>query len=84
MRKWLLTASVSIAALAVTSGIAAADAFVDEAKAIVAAATSRVDKWDGPTTGPKAPRARPSSTLPATCATAASRVSPTAFRRRPR
>ena len=33
---------------------ARADAFVDEAKAVVAKAAGRADKWDGPTTGPKA------------------------------
>ncbi len=43
------------AALMVTAVTAArADDFVDNAKKIVAAATSRVDKWDGPTSGPKA------------------------------
>jgi ribose transport system substrate-binding protein len=35
-------------------GTSWADEMVDTAKAVVAAATSRVDKWDGPTSGPKA------------------------------
>lgn len=30
-----------------------ADAFLDQAKAVVAKAVGRVDKWDGPTSGPK-------------------------------
>lgn len=54
MKRGLLFASVGLAALAATAGVALADEYVDEAKAVVAAATSRVDKWDGPTTGPKA------------------------------
>ena len=33
---------------------ARADSLVDEAKAVVAKATARADKWEGPTTGPKA------------------------------
>ena len=36
------------------SATALADPFVDQAKAIVAKATSRASSWDGPTTGPKA------------------------------
>ena len=41
-------------ALALAPMAAHADALLDEAKAVVAKATGRVDKWDGPTTGPKA------------------------------
>ncbi len=54
MRRRLLFTTVGIAALAASAGMACADSFVDEAKATVAAATSRADKWDGPTSGPKA------------------------------
>lgn len=46
--------AASVLALAATAPPASADAFLDQAKATVAAATGRVDKWDGPTTGPKA------------------------------
>ena len=52
-RNLLLTA-VSAAALLLAPLSAKADALVDEAKAVVAKATSRADKWEGPTTGPKA------------------------------
>ena len=48
------TAVLIAATLTVLPSAARADALVDEAKAVVAKATSRVDKWDGPTTGPKA------------------------------
>lgn len=41
-------------ALAWPLHLAHADALVDEAKAAVAKASARADKWDGPTTGPKA------------------------------
>ncbi len=54
MSRKLFVASVSLAALVATASVALADDFVDQAKATVTAATSRVDKWDGPTTGPKA------------------------------
>jgi ribose transport system substrate-binding protein len=54
MSRLLLKAAVSGLALALAIGAARADALVDEAKAIVAKATSRADKWDGPTSGPKA------------------------------
>ena len=46
--------AASALALLAAAPAARADAFLDEAKAVVAAATGRVDKWDGPTTGPKA------------------------------
>lgn len=54
MGRFVLAAAT--AALTMTTVVAAAraDDFVDNAKKIVAAATSRVDKWEGPTTGPKA------------------------------
>ena len=47
---------LAVAGIALLAGAATvrADAFLDEAKAVVAAATGRADKWDGPTTGPKA------------------------------
>ncbi|MCW6510628.1 substrate-binding domain-containing protein [Lichenifustis flavocetrariae] len=44
---------VSTTLLALASGAAHADALVDEAKAVVTKATARVDKWEGPTAGPK-------------------------------
>ena len=47
------TLLVSVALLAGT-GLARADAVLDEAKAAVAKASARVDKWEGPTSGPKA------------------------------
>lgn len=46
-------AAASVLALLALPAMARADAFVDEAKAVVAKASQRVDKWDGPTTGPK-------------------------------
>src|SRR3954463_577137 len=49
-----LLAAASTAAMLAAASIARADAFLDQAKATVAAATGRADKWDGPTTGPKA------------------------------
>jgi ribose transport system substrate-binding protein len=53
MRRAIL--ATATAALMTTAAVGAkADDFVDNAKKVVAAATSRVDKWDGPTTGPKA------------------------------
>ncbi len=45
---------LSVMALALGTSAARADAFVDAAKQIVAKATARADKWEGPTTGPKA------------------------------
>ncbi len=48
----LLLAAASVAALGAAS--ARADDIVAQAKATVAAATGRADKWEGPTTGPKA------------------------------
>ncbi|HEX4766852.1 MAG TPA: substrate-binding domain-containing protein [Lichenihabitans sp.] len=52
----MLTRSLLLSAMALALGASAAraDAFVDAAKQIVAKATARADKWDGPTTGPKA------------------------------
>ncbi|WP_413993724.1 substrate-binding domain-containing protein [Labrys okinawensis] len=47
-------ATASALALMLAPLAAHADSFVDQAKAIVAKATTRADKWDGPTTGPKA------------------------------
>jgi ribose transport system substrate-binding protein len=48
-----LLAGASALVLVNLSPAAKADAFVDEAKAVVAKAVGRADKWDGPTTGPK-------------------------------
>jgi len=52
-RAFLMTVASALT-LAFVGGAARADALVDEAKAVVEKATSRADKWDGPTTGPKA------------------------------
>jgi len=49
----LLLAAASAVALFAAPLAARADALVDEAKAVVAKASARADKWDGPTTGPK-------------------------------
>jgi ribose transport system substrate-binding protein len=49
----LLTAASAVALLGLPIA-ARADAFVDEAKAVVAKAVERASKWDGPTSGPKA------------------------------
>jgi ribose transport system substrate-binding protein len=49
----LMTTAIGLALAAVASS-ARADALVDEAKAVVEKATARADKWDGPTSGPKA------------------------------
>ncbi|MDQ0392870.1 ribose transport system substrate-binding protein [Labrys monachus] len=54
MRRTLLMAAASAACLTLAPLAARADSLVDEAKAVVAKATGRADKWDGPTTGPKA------------------------------
>ena len=54
LRRSVLMAAAGLAALAVAPAVARADAFVDEAKAVVAKAAARADKWDGPTSGPKA------------------------------
>ncbi len=54
MKTALLSAAASAALLVGLAGSARADAFVDEAKAVVAKAVGRVDTWDGPTAGPKA------------------------------
>ena len=51
----LLASAAMLAGAAVTLPVAVrADALVDQAKAVVAKATGRVDTWDGPTSGPKA------------------------------
>jgi ribose transport system substrate-binding protein len=49
-----LLAVAGTAAIFAAVPLARADAFLDQAKATVAAATGRADKWDGPTAGPKA------------------------------
>jgi ribose transport system substrate-binding protein len=49
---WLGAASVL--ALLAAGPVARADGFLDQAKQVVEGATGRVDKWDGPTTGPTA------------------------------
>ena len=51
LRKAPLAAAVLAACFA---GQACADAFLDEAKRKVAQATMPKDRWDGPTSGPKA------------------------------
>jgi hypothetical protein len=48
-----MTTAVALGMAGVASA-ARADSLVDEAKAVVEKATSRADKWDGPTSGPKA------------------------------
>ena len=52
-RAFFMTVTSALA-LAIVAGSARADALVDEAKAVVEKATARADKWDGPTSGPKA------------------------------
>jgi ribose transport system substrate-binding protein len=54
MGKGIFLAAASVLALGPGLSLARADALVDEAKAVVEKATSRADKWDGPTAGPKA------------------------------
>jgi ribose transport system substrate-binding protein len=54
LKKTLLTTAAIVAGLLASHSIASADALVDTAKAKVAAASQKVDHWDGPTTGPKA------------------------------
>ena len=54
------------ATLAGLAGHAMADDFLALAKQKVAAATAPKNKWDGPTTGPKAQPARPSCSSPPT------------------
>jgi ribose transport system substrate-binding protein len=54
LRRTVLMAAASVATLLLAPLAAHADAFVDEAKAVVAKAGARADKWDGPITGPKA------------------------------
>ena len=63
MGKGIFLAAASVLALGPGLSLARADALVDEAKAVVEKATSRADKWDGPTAGPKEPVAR----APASC-----------------
>jgi ribose transport system substrate-binding protein len=53
MIRTVMLAAVSAAVLAGAAATARADALVDEAKAVVAKAAGRADKWDGPTSGPK-------------------------------
>lgn len=53
-RRSILPLAVAGVALLAGATSVRADAFLDQAKAVVAAATGRADKWDGPTTGPKA------------------------------
>ena len=48
--KFALTA---VSAAFFMSNLAFADAYVDEAKAVVAKATAPAKAWDGPTSGPK-------------------------------
>jgi hypothetical protein len=50
----ILMGAAGALALAAIASSARADALVDEAKAVVEKATARADKWDGPTSGPKA------------------------------
>ena len=50
----ILMGAAGALALAAVASSARADALVDEAKAVVEKATARADKWDGPTSGPKA------------------------------
>ena len=52
----VLMAAARALALVASRSAARADAFVDEAKAVVAKATARADKWDGPTTRPEGGR----------------------------
>lgn len=54
INKYLITTAAVLACMFVNYSVASADALVDEAKAKVAAASKKVDKWDGPTSGPKA------------------------------
>ena len=51
-------AALLVMALGSASALAQADSFLDMAKKKVAIATMAKDKWDGPTTGPKAAAAR--------------------------
>lgn len=48
-----LTALAVLAGFSITNTAFANDPFVDEAKQLVAAATAKQEKWDGPTTGPQ-------------------------------
>ena len=52
-RVFLMTTAAALALAAVASS-ARADGLVDDAKAVVEKATARADKWEGPTSGPKA------------------------------
>lgn len=54
MKTRLLTTAAILVGSMMAHTIAWSDELVDQAKAKVAAASKRVDKWDGPTTGPKA------------------------------
>lgn len=53
MSKLGLGALALASTLVIGAAAARADALVDEAKAVVAKASARADKWDGPTSGPK-------------------------------
>ena len=54
MKSWKIALLAGVCALAAVS-LARADDYVDMATKAAKAATARVDKWDGPTTGPKPP-----------------------------
>ena len=55
----MLTRTLLLAtAFALPLRLAHADAFIDEAKAVVAKASARADTWDGPTSGPKAAKGK--------------------------
>ena len=47
------TAVATLAAVSFAGNAFADDSFVEEAKKLVAAATAKQEKWDGPTTGPQ-------------------------------
>jgi ribose transport system substrate-binding protein len=53
-RSLMMGAAAAVALAALAPLAARADAFTDEAKAVVAKAVAPVSSWDGPTTGPKA------------------------------
>ena len=54
MSRSLMIATASLATLTISCGIAHADAYTDEAKAVVEKAVAPVTEWEGPTSGPKA------------------------------
>ena len=57
MKSWKVALLAGVCALAAVS-LARADDYVDMATKAAKAATARVDKWDGPTTGPKAAKGK--------------------------